>query len=524
MPVSYLVAVSGQRYLACDKLVASALASHFIVATRKFSTIIKNHIACPPESGYRAPDLQEVTSLLASVNSLHPPLTWSLTFPSSPLSWQLTHPATNSCSPSTKTSFLTGPSSQSNKTSQACRRLDSTSLSAPTKELLANPTTPFSPYMPTKMVRATKAKQPAGLVFVNIGHPDETKTSEFREKVARTAMINRPREAAPATTTKAPSKPTKAAASKAGAASSSSSATKATTSSRPIPPPRHASSTPSITSLGGHQNSLTSPDEVVATTAASPQYGFAYQQASPPALEYAIASPESADLSPPSLFQYNSHDSNNNFASNPQHADNSYFRNYDLANTNANGSATQYAMNGYTSPPIVTSPPSDDSNSYSATHKSTSIDSSTSSRSIAKIRKEKRSESNSTNNNTQGLQVARKKAFKQKHNPSVTGMISGIPDFVVRDWNNDTNPTRSVGAILDPFDALPVKANAHTQELLYQYVNAYLMSPQLGERGSPIHTRLTLSRQKLWWPMVMRSKAALCALSKWLGNFRALRF
>jgi len=258
---------------------------------------------------------------------------------------------------------------------------------------------------------------------------------------------------------------------------------------------------------------LTLPDEVVATTAASPQYAFPYHQVSPPALEYAIASPESAELSPPGLYQFNSNDSNNSFASNPQHADNSYFRNYDLANINANGSATQYAMNGYTSPPIVTSPPSDDGNSYSATHKSSSVDSSTSSKSIAKIRKDKRSESSGTHN-AQGLQVTRKKAFKQKHNPSVTGMISGIPDFVVRDWNNDTNLTRSVGAILDPFDALPVKANAHTQELLYQYVNAYLMSPQLGERGSPIHTRLTLSRQKLWWPMVMRSKAALCALSE----------
>lgn len=109
-------------------------------------------------------------------------------------------------------------------------------------ELLANLTTPLSLYMPTTMARAPKAKQPAGLVFVNIGHPDETKTSEFREKVARTAMINRTREAAPATTTKAPFKSSKPATSKAAAAAATS--TKAgTSSSSPTPPPQHTGST-----------------------------------------------------------------------------------------------------------------------------------------------------------------------------------------------------------------------------------------------------------------------------------------
>lgn len=355
--------------------------------------------------------------------------------------------------------------------------------------------------------KADKPKPALAWEFMNITNPEQTKNPAFRTKVARQAMINRPDGAPPKTKASAKTKSTTA---KARPTSSSSNGTAATTrpttSSSTTLLPQHRTST-SSTSTQGHKNSLTSLGDMISVVTA-PQYACSYQQESPPALEFAIASPESAGLSPPvlGLSQCNSNETDHTYVSFPQQAaEVSYFDGYNINTINLNEATAQYGMYS-TSPPILTSPTEDGEQTYSASLKSTSIDSTTSSKSTAKRRTVTRSGSNETDN-TKQVRSLQKKTFRRKHNPEVTTMMSGIPDYVV-------NPSRSVGAFLDPFDALPVKSNAHTQELLYQYVNAYLMSPQLGERGSPIHTRLTLSRQKLWWPMVMRSKAALCALSK----------
>jgi len=127
------------------------------------------------------------------------------------------------------------------------------------------------------------------------------------------------------------------------------------------------------------------------------------------------------------------------------------------------------------------------------------------------------------NEQPQSTQVVR--AVNRRNNRrNNNGSYGGVEGSNGSSWNlmGDIS-INSIGGMVDPFDVLPMKANAHTQELLYQYVGAHLMSPQLGGRGSPVHQRLTDSRRRLWWPMVMRSKAAMCALStSWVLSVQSM--
>lgn len=66
----------------------------------------------------------------------------------------------------------------------------------------------------------------------------------------------------------------------------------------------------------------------------------------------------------------------------------------------------------------------------------------------------------------------------------------------------------------DPFDCLPIKADAHTHELVYMYLHAQLASKVVAQPGSLVLQRLKQSRDAIWWPLTRGSKAALSALSE----------
>lgn len=70
------------------------------------------------------------------------------------------------------------------------------------------------------------------------------------------------------------------------------------------------------------------------------------------------------------------------------------------------------------------------------------------------------------------------------------------------------------GSQADPFSCLPIKANAHTHELLYQYMNARLISGVLANGSPEIFNRIKKMRHTVWGPLTMKSKAALNALGK----------
>lgn len=64
----------------------------------------------------------------------------------------------------------------------------------------------------------------------------------------------------------------------------------------------------------------------------------------------------------------------------------------------------------------------------------------------------------------------------------------------------------------DPFSCLPIRANAHTHELLYQYMNARLISSVYANGSPETFDRLKKMRHTVWGPLTMKSKAALSAL------------
>lgn len=72
----------------------------------------------------------------------------------------------------------------------------------------------------------------------------------------------------------------------------------------------------------------------------------------------------------------------------------------------------------------------------------------------------------------------------------------------------------------DPFSCLPIKANAHTHELLYQYMNARLISSDLANGSPGTFERMKKMRHTVWGPLTMKSKAALSAL----GRFKPLLY
>lgn len=313
-------------------------------------------------------------------------------------------------------------------------------------------------------------------------------------------MINRPRYDNTDTKTAAP-------------ASSSSSSSKASV-------PRLSSSsqkprTTSTTSSNGRKSQVTSPDEIASTTTSPPVTNNLYGFGSPPELAHSVASPDSTDTSPPALTHYNSNGSTSS-AGYGQPADVSYFNGYDISQVNSNGTANGYPTNDYydnfdTSPPITS--PHTQTGDFTIVEDlgDVVLDPNPVSKTAQKGKKTSRDDGTQANNQ---LVRAAKKTSRRLNNINAADVSQALPASVINYIMGNPTATGAMGGIMDPFDALPVKANAHTQELLYQYVNAYLMSPQLGARGSPVHKRLTDSRQKLWWPMIMRSKAALCALSK----------
>lgn len=71
-----------------------------------------------------------------------------------------------------------------------------------------------------------------------------------------------------------------------------------------------------------------------------------------------------------------------------------------------------------------------------------------------------------------------------------------------------------IGAAVDPFEVLPIKADAHTHELVYLYLHAQLVSKVFAKPGSQVLDRLKRSRDAVWWPLTRNSKAALAALSE----------
>lgn len=66
----------------------------------------------------------------------------------------------------------------------------------------------------------------------------------------------------------------------------------------------------------------------------------------------------------------------------------------------------------------------------------------------------------------------------------------------------------------DPFNALPIKANAHTHELLYQYMNARLISSVYANGSPDTFERIKKMRHTVWGPLTWKSKASLNALGR----------
>lgn len=69
----------------------------------------------------------------------------------------------------------------------------------------------------------------------------------------------------------------------------------------------------------------------------------------------------------------------------------------------------------------------------------------------------------------------------------------------------------------DPFDVLPVQADAHAHELLRLYLNAQLLSPswnQLQDGQGEFKRSLVESRKSVWFPLVRDSTAAFAALGE----------
>ena len=256
-------------------------------------------------------------------------------------------------------------------------------------------------------------------------------------------------------------------------------------------------------------SSATKDDQVTstigATSSTSPplQYtgaGFT----SPPELSYGTGSPESLGISPPSLVHYDSNGSDVSFQYGQQ-ANDSYFEVYD-SSTMVNNGFTGFEQ-------YDTSPPLDMATDYGSTSWSTDATTIPPQETAVAI-PNRRNRPMRNNEQKQSTQVVRAVNRRNNRRNNNNGSYGGAEGSNGSSWNlmGDIS-INSVGGMVDPFDVLPMKANAHTQELLYQYVGAHLMSPQLGGRGSPVHQRLTDSRRRLWWPMVMRSKAAMCALS-----------
>lgn len=68
------------------------------------------------------------------------------------------------------------------------------------------------------------------------------------------------------------------------------------------------------------------------------------------------------------------------------------------------------------------------------------------------------------------------------------------------------------GSEADPFACLPIKANNHTHELLYQYMNARLISSVYAQGSPETFERIKTMRHQVWGPLTMQSKASLSAL------------
>jgi len=333
---------------------------------------------------------------------------------------------------------------------------------------------------PARARPKARSKQPAGLVFVNITKPEDTRNADYRTKVARTAMINRPRP------DNNDSK-TRLSVSSTGSRSSSTQ--------------RHRK----VSSISPTAREDQGPSTTGATASISPplQYtgaGFA----SPPELSYGTGSPESTGISPPTLVHYDSNGSDVSFQYG-QPANDSYF---DVCDSLAmvNGGYTSFEQYD-TSPPLDM--PMDRGNTSYLTGAPT-IPTPETAVAIPN-RRNRPIRNNEQPQSTQAVKAVNRRNNRRNNN---NGSYAGAEGSNGSSWNLIGNISmNSIGGMVDPFDVLPMKANAHTQELLYQYVGAHLMSPQLGGKGSPVHQRLTDSRRRLWWPMVMRSKAAMCALS-----------
>ena len=72
-------------------------------------------------------------------------------------------------------------------------------------------------------------------------------------------------------------------------------------------------------------------------------------------------------------------------------------------------------------------------------------------------------------------------------------------------------------AFRDPFDVLPVKADAHAHELIRLYLNAQLLSPawtQAENDRNDFQLSLSSYRKSFWFPLVRDSTAAFAALGK----------
>lgn len=64
----------------------------------------------------------------------------------------------------------------------------------------------------------------------------------------------------------------------------------------------------------------------------------------------------------------------------------------------------------------------------------------------------------------------------------------------------------------DPFNALPIRASPRTDELLYQYMNARLISSVYASGSSDTLERIKKMRKSVWGPLVSQSKTCLSAL------------